>query len=149
MSRRLTGNDIDVQIGAFRVVFSEASLAIDDSSKAVGSKNLPNGYIRGKVSAGGDITVDTANLNVMIDAARQAGSWQELPPFDMTFNGSTTSESLNIECFECLLKLSDVLSATESEEKLTHKISYEVTGPDFVKINGVNYVASSLSNSLR
>lgn len=149
MSRRLTGNDIDVQIGAFRVVFSEATVTIDDTSKAVGSKNLPNGYIRGKVSASGDITVDTANLNVMIDAARQAGSWQQLPTFDMTFNGSTTSEALKIECFECLLKIADLLSATESEEKLTHKISYEVTGSDFVKINDVSYVASNLSSSFR
>ena len=150
MSQRLTGLDIDVMIGDYLVHFEEISITIDDSSTTSKSKGRANGYVRGMVSASGDITVDTANFNVIVQAAQSAGSFSQLEPFDVVFAGETTADSLKIEAFDCLLKISDLLSASvTSEDKLTHKLTYDVTGKEFVRINGVPYLNDDNIESLK
>lgn len=140
MSRRLSGYDVGVQVGSFAVQFDQVTASIEDGSKASQSRNRPNGYVRGAVSCAGEITVDTDNLNIMLEAAKSAGSWQEMDLFDIVMNGETSDSLLNIELFECLVKISDLLDASSNgEDKLTHKLPFEVTGKDFVRINGVPY----------
>lgn len=140
MGARISGIDVNTMVGDLQVQFEEVSIAIEDNSQAVSTRGRPNGHVRGAVKASGELTVDTANLQLMLDAAKQAGSWQELPPFDIVFNAETDIDQLNIEAFECLVKIADLLSANANgEEKLTHKLPYEVTGKDFVRINGVPY----------
>ena len=144
MGTKLSGIDIGVQIGSFAVQFEEVSLSIEDGSKSVSSRGRPNGHVRGSVSASGEITLDTDNLKVIMTAAKSAGSFQELEPFDIIFNGEVATQSLTVEAFECLLKMSDVLSASATgEDKLTHKLPFEVTGKDFVRIDGVPYAPES------
>jgi Bacteriophage HP1, Orf24 len=140
MGARLSGIDVNAMVGDLQVQFEEASLSIEDNSQAVKTKGRPNGHVRGAVAASGELTLDTANLQLMLDAAKAAGSWQELEPFDIVFNAETAVDVLNIEAFDCLVKLSDLLNANSNgEEKLTHKLPFEVTGKDFVRINGVPY----------
>lgn len=150
MATKLSGIDISAQIGSHAVQFEEASLSIEDNSKAVNTRGRPNGHVRGGVSAAGEFTIDTDNLQVLLAAAKSAGSWQELPTFDIVFNGEVASQSLTVEAFECLVKMTDVLSASaSSEDKLTHKLPFEVTGKDFVRIDGVPYAPESEKEYLR
>lgn len=150
MAKRLSGYDIDVMVGDYLVHFDEVTLTIEDNSKAVTSRGRPNGHVSGAISASGELTLDTANLMVVVDAAKSAGSFMELEPFDVVFNGETTADTLRIEAFECLLKLSDVLNANSNgEDKLQHKLPFEVTGKNFVRINGVPYAPDSDIDRLR
>ena len=140
MGARLGGKDVYAMVGSLSIVFEEASISIEDGSKATPTRGRPNGYVRGDVSASGELTVDTANLGLIIDAAKSAGSFQELEPFDIVFNAESAVDKLTVEAFECLVKLSDVLDANANGgDKLTHKLPFEVTGKDFVRINGVPY----------
>lgn len=149
MGTKLSGYDIGVQIGNYAVTFEEVSASIEDNSKAVMSRNRPNGHVRGGVSCSGEITLDTDNLNIMLEAAKAAGSWQEMDTFDVVMAGEANSSGLNIELFECLVKISDLLNAkANGEEKLTHKLPFEVTGKDFVRINGVPYAPESDKDGL-
>lgn len=140
MAQKLSGYDVGVMIGNFSVQFLEVSATIEDNSKAVMTRNRPNGHVRGGVACSGEITVDTDNLNIMLMAAKSAGSWQEMETFDIVMNAQTNASILNIELYDCLTKLSDLLSASANgEEQLQHKIPFEVTGKNFVRINGVPY----------
>ncbi|MDC0598869.1 DUF2597 family protein [Gammaproteobacteria bacterium] len=150
MGVKISGIDINTMIGDLAVQVREITLSIEDGSKAVMSRGRPNGHVRGAVSAGGDLTVDKANLDLILEAAKTAGSFQELEPFDIVFNADVGDQSLNIEAFECLIKLSDLLNSNDNgEEKLTHKIPFEVTGKDFIRIDGVPYAAESEKDYLR
>jgi len=144
MGRRLSGRDMETMVGDFMVRIEEATLDIEDGSASTKTGGRPNGYIRGNVSASGEITLDIANFNVLVEAAKKSGSFQELEPFDIVMNGETTSEKLKVEAFECLVKVSSLVNASANgEEKLTVKLPYEVTGKDFVRINGVPYAPES------
>lgn len=150
MAKKFSGLDISVSIGAFLVQFEEVSLTIDDKSKAVSNKGRPNGHVTGAVSASGEIVVDTDNLLILLDAAKQAGSWQQLDTFDINMGADAGNNQFQVEAFECLIKISDLLSADpNSEDKLTHTLPYEVTGKEFVKINGVPYADPSNIENLR
>lgn len=149
MGQKLSGYDIGVQIGNYAVTIEEMSASIEDNSKASMSRNRPNGFVRGGVACTGEIVVDSDNLAIMLEAAKAAGSWQQLEPFDIVAAGETNSSGLNIEMFECLVKISDLLNAkANGEEKLTHKLPFEVTGKDFVRINGVPYAPESDKDGL-
>lgn len=141
---KLSGYSVQVMIGTFAVEFTQVTASIEDNSKAAMSRNRPNGSLRGAVSCSGEITVDTDNLTIMLDAAKSAGSWQDMPEFDIVMNADSGNVALNIELFECLVKISDLLDAeSNSEDQLTHSLPYEVTGKEFVKINGVPYAPSA------
>jgi len=46
-----------------------------------------------------------------------------------------------VEAFGCLLNLKDIMDYDPtSDKKATVKIGFEVTSPNFVKINGVPYL---------
>ncbi|WP_299940125.1 phage protein [uncultured Microbulbifer sp.] len=137
---KLSGIDVDVMIGSYRVNFDEASLSIEDATSATKSRGVPDGFIEGDVAASGEIKLNTGQFDVIVQAAKEAGSFRGLPTFDLVYNAESTDETLNIEAFECKLSLTDVLSANQNNERLMHTISFEVTGREFVKINGVPYL---------
>ncbi|WLQ14402.1 DUF2597 family protein [Hahella aquimaris] len=147
--KRLSGKDIDVMIGDMLVHVEEVTLSIEDATAVTKTRGIPNGYVDGEVSASGDITVDTTNLQTILDAAKATGSFRALEPFDQVFNGATSGGELRIEAFGCKLRISDLLNAKASGgEQLTHKLAYDVTDPDFVRINGVPYVDASETEKL-
>ncbi|WP_020411003.1 phage protein [Hahella ganghwensis] len=148
-NQRLSGKDIDVMIGDMLVHVEEVTLTIEDATSVTKTRGIPNGYVNGEVSASGDITVDTTNLQTILDAAKSAGSFRALEPFDQVFNGTTSGGELRIEAFGCKLRMADLLNANASGgEKLTHKLAYDVTDPDFVRINGVSYVDAKETENL-
>ncbi len=141
MGQKITGRDLDVMLGDLMIHFEDISLDIDDATAVAKTKGSPNGYTVGEVGASGEVTVDSANLALIIKAAESAGSFQQLEPFDTVFNADTSDEKLNVEAFDCKFKISSLISAKGSGgEKLLHKLPYDVTGVDFIRINGVPYI---------
>jgi hypothetical protein len=137
---KLSGRDVDVMIGSYRVNFEEASLSIEDGTSTTKTRGVPDGFIEGDVAASGEIKLNTGQFDVIVQAAKEAGSFRGLPTFDLVYNAETSDEKLNIEAFECKLSLTDLINANQSNERLMHTISFEVTGREFVKINGVSYL---------
>lgn len=144
MGQKLTGKDVDVMIGSYMVHIEEISITIEDATAPTKTRGIPDGYIEGEVSASGEIKLNTSQFQVISDAAKEAGSFRDLPTFDVVINAETTDEKLTIEAFDCKLRLSDLLSASQSGgERLIHTLAYDVTGADFVHINGVPYLRAA------
>ncbi|MFW5487369.1 MAG: phage protein [Desulfovibrio sp.] len=148
--QRLSGRNIDVTIGDMRVRVSKATLDITDNSAVASDGGVPNGYVDGDVSASGELELDTANFNLIKEAAKAAGSYRGLEPFDMLFYGKTADEEEEkVEAFGCKLKLSSVLDVDrKGGEKLVRKVTFDVTSPDFVRIGGVPYLRKDETEGL-
>lgn len=144
MGTRISGKDVDVMIGDMMVHVENITLTIEDGTTVAKTRGVPNGHIDGEAAANGEIEVDTANFNTIIDAARTAGSFKRLAPFDIVMNAESTDEGINVEAFDCKLRISELMNAAATGgEKLKYKLPYDVTSPDFVRINGVPYLDSS------
>lgn len=144
-SRRISGKDFYTTIGDLMIKVESASLSISDNSATTYTQGIPNGHVDGDASASGDITLDTQNFNLLIQAAKKAGSWKKFAreTFDMQWFAQT-DDRLKVEAFGCLMKIDDLLDLdSKGGDKTTHKISYEVTDKNFVKINGVPYLEAS------
>ena len=140
MGHKLSGKEVDCHVGHYLVHFEDVSLDVEDGTAVSKTKGAPNGYTTGDIGASGEVIVDTANLDVFLKAAKIAGSFQELPTFDIVFNAATSGERLNIEAFECKLMISSLLKAKSSGgEKLVHTLPFIVTGKDFIRVNGAPY----------
>ena len=141
---RINGKSFDVRVMGFKIHIESFTLDIEDNSTTAMNKGRPNGNLKGDVKASGEIVVDTANFMILNEAARAAGSWQELPafPIDAYAAGSNGDrpELMHVHAYDCQLKIASLLNIDpNSTDKTTHSLPYEVTGEDFVRINGVPY----------
>ncbi|SMD00599.1 phage protein [Pseudomonas sp. URIL14HWK12:I5] len=144
MSAKLSGKNFDVNLGDSLLHVEAASLDITDNSTVAMTRGVPNGHVDGDVSAAGEIEVDSTNFNLIIAQAKTAGSFRELEPFDIVFFGKVGDEECRIEAFGCKLRVSSLLAIDpKGGAKTTHKLPYDVTSPDFVKINGVPYLSAA------
>jgi len=138
---RIGGKNFDVNLGDLAVHVESCTLDVTDNSAVAKTRGVPNGHVDGDVSASGDFELDTTNFNLLIEAARNAGSFRKLEPFDAVFFAKAGEEELRIEAFGCKLKVSSLLSIDpKGGEKSKHKVPFEVTSPDFIRINGVPYL---------
>ena len=147
---RIGGKDIHVTLGDLFVNFDKVSLTLEDASAVGKNSGVPNGYVRGEVGASGDAELDAQNLALVMEAARSAGSFRQLPAFDMLFYAKTSSgEELKVEAFGCRFKIESLMDVDpKGGEKHISKLAYEVTSPDFVRINGVPYLAPEETEGL-
>ncbi|MCM2317952.1 MAG: DUF2597 family protein [Pseudomonas sp.] len=147
---RIGGKNFDVNLGDLMVHVESCTLDITDNSAVAQDRGVPNGHVDGDVAASGEMEFDTANFNLLIEAARSAGSFRELEPFDSVFFAKAGDEELKVEAFGCKLKVSSLLNIDpKGGEKSKHKVPFDVTSPDFIRINGVPYLASSEIEGLR
>ncbi|NWD54271.1 DUF2597 family protein [Pseudomonas veronii] len=147
---RIGGKNFDVNLGDLLVHVESMTLDITDNSAVAQDRGVPNGYVEGDVTAAGEIELDTANFSLLIDAARAAGSFRKLDTFDPVFFAKTPTEELRIEAFGCKFKISNLLSIDpKGAEKSKHKLPFDVTSPDFIRINGVPYLDSTETEGLR
>ncbi|HFF9409629.1 TPA: phage protein [Escherichia coli] len=138
MTTRINGMAFDVYVGGTDIRVKNISLDISDESAVAKTRGIPDGKLRGPVSAEGEIEMSTRSFNQLGEVAAQAGSWRDLPSMDFVFYANTGTEEIRVEVFGCELMLSNLLSIdTESADLTTHKIKYVVASPDFVRINGV------------
>jgi hypothetical protein len=138
---RLSGMNFNVNVGDTMVHVDTASLNITDNSAVSQTGGVPDGYIDGDVAASGELSVNASNFKLISDAAKAAGSWRGMDPFDIMFYGKTAKDEVKVEAFECRIKLSDILDIDRKGGSASlFKIPFDVTGPDFVHIDGVPYL---------
>lgn len=141
---RISGKNFDVNLGDLLVHVESCTLDITDNSAVAQTRGVPDGYVDGDVSASGELELDSYNFGLLVDAARTAGSFRELKPFDNVFFAKSGDEEMRIEAFGCKLKVSSLLSIdSKGGEKSKHKVPFDVTSPDFIRMNGVPYLAVS------
>ena len=138
---RISGKSFDISMGDFMIHVEKASLDITDNRSPVYNRGIPNGYVDGDVAASGEIELDAANFQLVLDVAKQAGSFRDLEPFDMVYFAKAGKEELRVEAFGCLIKIASLLDIdSKGGEKSLIKLPYDVTSPDFVKMNGLSYL---------
>ena len=141
---RIGGKNFDVNVGDLQVHVANCTLDITDSTAVAQSRGVPNGHVDGDVSASGEMEFDTSNFNLLIEAARSAGSFRKLEPFDVVFFAKAGDEELRVEAFGCKLRVSSLLSVDpKGGETSKHKVPFDVTSPDIIRINGVPYLDAS------
>ena len=147
---RIGGKNFDINLGDLQIHVESCTLDITDNTAVAQSRGVPNGHVDGDVSCSGEFEFDTSNFNLLIEAARTAGSFRQLEPFDSVFFAKAGDEELRIEAFGCKLKVSSLLSIDpKGGEKSKHKVPFDVTSPDFIRINGVPYLAAAEIEGLR
>ncbi|MCE1054108.1 DUF2597 family protein [Pseudomonas putida] len=147
---KIGGMNFDITVGDMQVHVETVTLDITDNSAVSQTGGVPDGYVDGDVAASGEIEVDTTNFNLIVEAAKAAGSFRQLEPFDSLFYAKTPTDELRVEAFGCRLKISSLLNIdSKGGEKHKHKIPFDVTSPDFIRINGVPYLAASEIEGLR
>lgn len=147
---RIGGKNFDINLGDLQVHVESCTLDITDNTAVAQTRGVPNGHVDGDVSASGEFEFDTSNFNLLIEAARSAGSFRQLEPFDSVFFAKAGEEELRIEAFGCKLKVSSLLSVDpKGGEKSKHKVPFDVTSPDFIRVNGVPYLAAAEIEGLR
>ncbi len=147
---RISGKNFDVNIGDLLVHVETATLDITDNSAVAQDKGVPNGHVDGDVSASGELELDTSNFTLLIEAARRSGSFRALEPFDSVFFAKAGDEELRVEAFGLKLKVSSLLNIdSKGGEKTKHKVPFDVTSPDFIRINGVPYLDATEIEGLR
>ena len=138
---RIGGKNFDINLGDLQIHVESCTLDITDNTAVAQTRGVPNGHVDGDVAASGEFEFDTSNFNLLIEAARSAGSFRQLEPFDSVFFAKAGDDELRIEAFGCKLKVSSLLSIDpKGGEKTKHKVPFEVTSPDFIRINGVPYL---------
>ncbi|WP_339436477.1 phage protein [Pseudomonas sp. EL_65y_Pfl1_R32] len=147
---RIGGKNFDINLGDLQIHVESCTLDITDNTAVAQSRGVPNGHVDGDVSCSGEFEFDTSNFNLLIEAARSAGSFRQLEPFDSVFFAKAGEEELRIEAFGCKLKVSSLLSVDpKGGEKSKHKVPFDVTSPDFIRVNGVPYLAAAEIEGLR
>ena len=106
------------------------------SPKAVTSAGYPAGWVYGEVTGDGDLMVDPDELVKLLEEADRAGSWEEMDALDLVLYVNTGDLELKVEVFGIKLDFPDVKIDAKGGEKLTHTIKFEVTGAEYVHING-------------
>ncbi|ENQ8053183.1 DUF2597 family protein [Vibrio parahaemolyticus] len=138
---RISGKNMHFSLGDYKLKAQKVTLSITDNSAINKTSGVPDGYVDGDVEASGEMELTTQQFNLLGKAAKQAGSWRGMPDFDALFYGKIDKDELKIEAFGCRIKISDLLDAdSNGGSALVHKLSFEVTSPDFVSINGVPYL---------
>jgi hypothetical protein len=147
---RIGGKNFDINLGDLQIHVESCTLDITDNTAVAQTRGVPNGHVDGDVAASGEFEFDTSNFNLLIEAARSAGSFRQLEPFDSVFFAKAGEEEIRIEAFGCKLKVSSLLSVDpKGGEKSKHKVPFEVTSPDFIRVNGVPYLAAAEIEGLR
>ena len=102
------------------------------------------------MACSGEIEADAANLRLIMDAASRAGSFRDLEPFDINAFADTGNDRMQVDLFGCLLKISSLLDidSVGGEQHMT-TLPFDVTSPDFVRINDVPYLSRTDTDDLR
>ena len=142
---KVTGKSVELMFGTMFVGARKAGLSITDNTVVTTDRGLPNGYIRGSVSAEGEIELSPMYFNMVV-AMGIANGFQKLPLFDLKFVATGFTDYMFYEAFGCKLMINKVLEYdTNADEEITHTLKYIVTDKKFVKLNGTDY---SKDNSL-
>ncbi|ECI4647295.1 DUF2597 family protein [Salmonella enterica subsp. enterica serovar Ball] len=143
-TERISGMCFDVSYGGRTVHVKTATLDITDNTKAIQERGVPNGWVRGDVEASGEIELDTVNFEILLEVARDAGSWRDIEEADFQFFAQAAKSELKVEAFGCKLLVSNLLNIdSKGADALGHKVKYLVTSPEFVRVNGIPILSAA------
>lgn len=149
MPQHISGADVNIGLGTALINVKQYTLNVEDGVKATSTRGVPDGHVRGAVAASGEITVDTANFNLIVEQGRKAGSIQQMPVFDIIAIGKTVDQSFKTAAYGCKLSITKILdAAAEGGDKMEHTLPYVVTDSRFVEINGVPYLDQQFLDTL-
>lgn len=151
MSKHLSAQDFDIMLGDIMVHVESMSATISDNRQAVMTRGVPNGYVDGDVSCSGELEIDSRNFNNVVAAAASFGSFRDIPPFPIIYQSVSAGngDRQSIQLFGCVLTVSDLLgNDAKGGEKTKHKLTFTVSDPDFVRINGVPYLSAKDTRDL-
>ena len=135
--QRISGRDVEARLSnGTRIFFEQVNLNLDDGITGTNDQGYPNGYVVGEVKGDGDIEVSSEMLLLINEEAAQAGSWEEMEPFDTTFYAKVGTLELEVKAFGLKLRMPNFSFDGSGGEKLTHTINFVVSSPDFVHLNG-------------
>ena len=138
---RISGKCFDFQLGDLSIHAEKFTCDVEDSGEVAKTKGIPVGWLEGPVGASGEIELDTTNLSLVLEAARSAGSFHALSTFDIVAYAKAGDEEKRVEIFGCRLRVSKLLDVdSNSATKDVTTLPYDVTSPDFVRMNGVPYL---------
>lgn len=139
--QRFNGLSFTIDTKEMAITCKKFTLEITDNSAVAKRRGRPDGYVVGDVEASGEITVDSDGLKAIVAAAKSAGSFQALKPFPIVAYAKVGDDEVKVEAFGCRLKVSSILDVdTSSSDETEFTLPYDVTDPEFVKINGVPYI---------
>lgn len=137
---KINGQSFDFTFGGTPIHADNFSLEITDNSAVAKKDGRPDGALQGDVEASGEVSLDITEFKVLLAQAKSSGSWQDLPTFDITAYAKAGDEEFKVEIFGCNFKIASLLDVDKtSADKSSVKLPYEVTGQDFVIIDGVPY----------
>ncbi|MBT1426909.1 DUF2597 family protein [Dickeya dianthicola] len=149
MTKRISGQSFDFNMDGALVHAEKVSLSITDNTAAAQTQGIPDGWVAGDVAAEGEMELSTKSLAVVTAKASSAGSWRGIEPVDLMWYAKAGNEEMKVEAFGCKLILSDILDVDpKGGSVMSHKIKFVVTSPDFVRINGIPYLESELTEKL-
>ena len=138
LGQRISGRDVEVRLpSGILTHFDSVNLNLASGTKAVNSAGYPAGWVYGEVTGDGDLQVDPDELVKLLEEAESAGSWEEMDALDLVLYANTGELELKIEAFGAKLDFPDVKVDAKGGDKLTHGIKFQITGTDYVHINGV------------
>ncbi len=147
---RISGKSFDINVGDMLINVASFTMDIDDKRTVAMTRGVPNGFVDADVSASGEIELDAANLKLLNDAAASAGSWKQLPLFDINTYANTGTEEMKVEAFGCMIRIANLLDI-KPEGGDTHKtkLPFDVTSPDFIRLNGTPYLSDAETKDIR
>jgi len=138
MTQKLSGRDVEARLSnGLRVSFQQASLELDDGVSATQDQGYPSGWVAGAVNGSGELEVTTETLQDLLAEAEAAGSWEQMPEFDLSFYAQVGDLEHEVRAFGCKLRMPGFSYNGEGGEQTTHTIPFIVSSPDFVELNGV------------
>lgn len=149
MSKRISGQSFDFNLDGSLIHVEKSTLSITDNTGAAQTNGVPDGWVSGDASAEGELEFSTKALAILKAKARAAGSWRSIPEVDLMWYAKAGSEEMKVEAFGCKLLLSDILDHDpKGGSTINLKVKYLVTSPDFVRLDGVPYLESELTDNL-
>ncbi|GAB1133441.1 phage protein [Shewanella algae] len=142
MSMKLSAMAFDIRVGSHLVMVDNMSVSITDNTQVAMTRGVTDGFTLGTSEAAVTLELDSVQFAILTEAAKAAGSWQDLEPFDIDCFGKAFKQEQHLELFGVKLKLTDLLNIdTSNADKNKHSLEGFVTSPDFIKIDGVPYLS--------
>ena len=142
--KRINSHSFDVDLGGEAIHVDSMTLDITDNTAPAKKGGRPDGWLQGDVEASGEISVGIVEAKKIIQLAKDKGSFQDMDAFDINTFAKAGDDEFKVEAFGCKLKLASLLNIDKSyTDKSMINIPFDVTGPEFIKIDGIPYISPS------
>lgn len=139
MGQRISGKNVEVTLSNIGkiVLIDEINFSLSSGSGAAKSGGAPIGWLEGEVEGTGTMIIEDSELDKFLEEADDAGSWAQMEAPDVTLYANVGGRERKIEAFGCKLDFPSFEVKRNEKGEFVHTIPFEVSGEEFVHINGV------------